>query len=436
MSHFNVYRSQDPACHAKALNFIGTSEGTTYLDQTELNYGGWGHNRLDENTTYHYRVVPVDRFNNQGDMSEVIHCTTMASDVADAAPLKVEGVYTVHVSPLAPENYINLWFYTNFEKDVDKYMIHRGETADFVPDEDNLIHTLIPSGDSMFFSRKYSNSELNRQMYADKTAEVNKACYYRVCAVDNNGNRGEYSDPAFAIMNVAPVRIVSKTTAFERFEDFRPKATVSIECPEHGYELFYSIEDKGEFKGPERYAGEFEIEENKIISVSLRRPDQEETLYRHRRLVGVSQALSQSDYGESYGAAMAIDGSEHAQWVSKPYGGKTKEDPADVWLGVNLETDTRLNGLIIMGDDREMMPIQKDFRIFLRRGEALVEVENPIITADPGTKNFYEVDFGQSRTADGVMVFFDKDALPSSELPEQDGLVRIREMLVLTPEEE
>jgi len=436
VSHFKVYRSQDAACKASALNFIGTTEGRTYLDKTELNFGGWGHMRLDEDTRYYYRVVPVDRFNNQGKVSEVIECTTLPTSVADALPMKVQGVYTVHVSPLAPENYINLWFYTNYEKDVDKYMIHRGETAEFMPNADNMIHTLIPSQDSMFFSKKYSNSELNRQMYADKTAKVNKAYYYRICAVDNQGNKGEYSDPAFALMELAPVSISYNTNASERFEDFRPTATVGIECTEPGYELHYSTEDSRGAKEAEKYTGEFDIDESKIINVALYKPGEEKARFRHRRMVVVSQGLSQSDYGDAYGAAMAIDGTKNSQWVSKQYGGKTRENPADVWLGVNLAEDTKLKGLVLVGDEREMMPIQKDFKVFLRHNKTLVEVENPTVTADSTIKNYYYVDFGENKTADGIMIYVNKEDLPKSKLPEQDGLVRIKELLMITPEGE
>jgi hypothetical protein len=154
ISHYNVYRSLNENCQANALNFIGTSEKASYLDKTELHYGGWGHLRLDENTQYYYRVQPVDKFNNTGEVSEVIACKTLPTSVSDAVPNKVLGVYTVHVSPLTPDNYINVWFYTNFEKDVDKYEIHRGETADFVPNAENRIHTLIPSADSDILLQK------------------------------------------------------------------------------------------------------------------------------------------------------------------------------------------------------------------------------------------------------------------------------------------
>ena len=436
VSHFKVYRSQDAACNANALNFIGTTETTTYLDKTELNYGGWGHKRLDENTTYYYRVVPVDRFNNQGRVSEVIECTTSPTSVADAIPMKVRGVYTVHVSPLAPENYINLWFYTNFEKDVDKYMIHRGEKAEFIPNADNLIHTLIPSSDSMFFSKKYSNSELNRQMYADKTAEVNKAYYYKICAVDTHGNKGEYSDPAFALMKLAPVQIKYTSNAPERFEDFRPSATVGIDCTEPGYELHYSMEDSRGAKEAEKYTGEINISESKIINVALYKPGEEKARFRHRRMIVVSQALSQSDYGDAYSAAMAIDGATTSQWVSKQYGGKTRENPADVWLGVNLPDGTKFKGLKILGDEREMMPIQENFKILLRRDTELIEPNEFTIIADPEVKNAYEVHYNEDQTADGIMIYFNKDDLPKSVWKEQDGLVRIKELFLITDEGE
>ena len=94
LSHYNVYRSLNADFIPNRLSFIGTSEGTSYFDQTELNYGGWGHKRLDPNTTYFYRVAPVDMFNNEGSLSkESVKCTTLSSSVADAKPLKVEGLY-------------------------------------------------------------------------------------------------------------------------------------------------------------------------------------------------------------------------------------------------------------------------------------------------------------------------------------------------------
>ena len=437
LSHYNVYRSLDPACKVNALNFIGTSEETAYLDKTELNYGGWAHNRLDENTSYYYRVVPVDKFNNTGKFSEAVKCTTLRSSDADALPHKVQGVYTTHVSPLAPENYINVWYYTNFDNDVDKYLIHRGEIKSFMPNETNLLHTLIPSKDSITFNTiNFSKSELNRQMYADKTAKVNKVYYYKVCAVDKSGNKGEYSDPAYAFMEMSPVKISSKFVASDLFEKYNPKATVSIDCAEPGYDIYYTTEGSTGKEQAKKYTGEFEIGESKIIDVALYKSGEKVPEYRYRRLVVVSQALSQSEYGSSYSAAMAIDRSINGQWVSKQYGGQTKENPADVWLGVNLGVDTKISGIKIIGDKRDMMPVQKDFRIFIRKNVDLIEVKDFKLEADATVKNTYTLRFNKEQVADGIMIYIDKEDLPKSELPEQDGLVRICELILLGEEGE
>lgn len=436
LSHFNVYRSLNADFVPTRLSFIGTSEGTSYFDQTELNYGGWGHKRLEPNTTYYYRVVPVDKFNNEGPLSELVKCTTLSSEIADAKPQKVVGVYTVHVSPLATENYINLWFYTNFEKDVDKYLIHRGEVSDFTPIESNLIGTVIPSADFMHFSRKYSNSELNRQMFADKTVEVNKPYYYKVCAVDKNGNKGEYSRPAFAIMNIAPVSFSAQSSKYMSFEDFNPKVTVRIDCSLEGCELYYSTEDPLVEKGARQYTGEFEITNSELIHVAGFKQGEKEPLFRQSRLIKVNQAISQSDYGRTYNATVAIDGAKSSQWVSKQYGGKTKDNPADVWLGVNLPSETRLKGIKILGDEREMMPIQDKFKVKLRQNNTLVEVKDFILKADSIVKNAYELSFASVEKADGIMIYFDKNDLPKSELSDQDGIVRINELIAITADNE
>ncbi|MDB4581612.1 glycosyl hydrolase-related protein [Draconibacterium sp.] len=434
ISHYNVYRSHESVCEANALNFVGIADGSSYLDKTELNYGGWASKRLDQNTTYYYRVVSVDKFNNPGQVSEVIECKTLPTSVLDALPNKVLGVYTVHVSPLAPENYINVWFYTNFEKDVDKYEIHRGETADFVPNAENLIHTLVPSADSMHFSRTYSNSELNRQMYADKTAKVNKAYYYKVCAIDNNENKGEYSDAAYAIMESVPVKITTISDKVQRFEDFKPVTTVKIDCTEPGYDIYYTVEGEQGTNEAKKYTGEFDVDKSKRISVTLTKIGENVPVYRYRRLVVVSQALSQSDYGNSYSAVMAYDGLDQSQWVSKQYGGKTKGNPADVWVGINLGANTSFDGVKIIGDEREMMPVQNNYRIFIRNNGVLTELDKFDLVPDSKVKNTYTLHFNKTVNADGIMVFIDKDKLPKSELPEQDGLVRISELSLLTGE--
>lgn len=428
--HYNIYRSQDPSCEINALNLAGISEGNSYLDHTVLDYAGGMHRRVDPNTTYYYRVQAVDKFNNRGSASKAVKCTTLKSEQADARPNKVQGVYTAHVSPLAPEDYINLWFYTNFEKDVDKYLIHRSESEDFVPGKANLIHTLIPSEDSITFHYTYSNAELNRQMYADKSAQVNTVYYYKVAAVDEGGNVGECSNAAYAFMEKVPVEITHEYISTDKFETFRPKARVWIECNEPGHDIYYSIESRQEASRAQKYSGPFEISEASIIDVEVYKSNSSELAYHYRRFVNVNQNISQSDFNEYFNSLKATDGSYYSGWVSEKFGGKTRENPADVWLGVNLVEAKTVAGLLVIADRGEVFPIHDKFRIYARNGETLQELRCSL-TPDEKIRNTYKVKFDEPVSADGMMIYFDKEKLPAGADPEQDGLVRINEWMLL-----
>ncbi|APY11524.1 hypothetical protein BWZ22_09835 [Seonamhaeicola sp. S2-3] len=429
-SFYNIYRSKSPDFKLNALNYLGYSEGTSYLDKTVLDYAGGRHKRVEPNTTYYYKVEPVDEFNNRGIASQTIKCTTLKTEEADAKPNKVQGVYTVHVSPLAPEDFINLWFYSNFEKDVDKYLIHRGESADFVPNKSNLINTLIPSEGTFSFHYTYSNSELNRQMFEDKTAKVNTAYYYKVAAVDNSGNVGEYSDAAYAYMEKIPVEIKHEYIATKEFKTFRPKAKVSIECSEPGYDMYYSTETRTNTSKAKKYSGPFEITEASVINVEVYKANTKELAYRYRRFVNVNQNISQSDYNGHFNSLKATDGSYYSGWVSKQFG-NTKEEPKDVWLGVNLGELKTVGGLTVISDNGDIFPIHDQFRVFVRNGENVKEVKFTN-TPDKKIRNKFHVTFDEPLLVDGVMIYFDKDKLPVKGGREnQAGLVRINELLIL-----
>jgi hypothetical protein len=431
VSHYNVYRSLDALCETKALNFIGTSETTQYLDKTELNYGGWGHNRVTPNTTYYYKIQPVDKFNNKGNTSKIVKCTTLNDDANDTKPNKVAGVYTAHVSSMAPEDYINLWFYTNFEKDVDKYLIHRAEKVNFAPSKDNLIKELIPSKDSIKFHKTYSTAELNRQMYVDTSVQVNKSYYYKVAAVDNGGNIGQYSDAANVYMKKVPVNISHKFIATDKFETFRPKAIVTIACNEPGYDMYYTTESRSIISGSKKYTDPFEITERSIIDVEVFKANTKELAYRYRRFVNVNQNISQSDYNGHFNSLKSTDGSYYSGWVSKKFGGKSKEAPADVWLGTNLDKATMVGGLTVIADRGDIFPLHDQFRVFVRNGETLTELEITQ-TPDAEIRNTYHVKFNAPVSADGVMIYFDKDKLPVvGGREDQKGVVRINEWLIL-----
>ncbi|TWO34671.1 hypothetical protein E1J38_002100 [Seonamhaeicola sediminis] len=429
-SHYNVYRSLNALCEPNALNFIGTSETTEYLDKTELNYGGWGHKRVEPNTTYYYRVQPVDKANNRGNTSQAVKCTTLKSDEKNAKPNKVQGVYTAHVSSLAPEDYVNLWFYTNFENDVDKYLIHRSENANFTPSKENLLDELIPSKDSITFHKTYSTAELNRQMYADSTAKVNQPYYYKVAAVDNAGNIGDYSDAATITMEKIPVEISHEYLSPNTFETFRPKTVVTITCAKPGLEMYYTLETRTISSEAKKYTGPFEIKERSVINVEVYKTNTKDMVYRYRRFVDVNQNISQSDYNNYFNSLKATDGSYYSGWVSKQYGGGTKEKPEDIWLAFNLSEEKTVGGMIIIADRGDIFPIHDTFKLYARNGEKLSEIEFKS-TPDEKIRNTFHVKFNTPVSADGIKILFEKDSLPTIGNPEQDALVRLNEVTLL-----
>ena len=103
----------------------------TFIDQPQLNYGGWINNRLEPATTYYYRVAAVDRWNNEGPLSAPFAATTLRSDQKNMAPLRVECLRAILVSPISPQNFVNLLFRTSCESDVRRYEVYRSTQAGF-----------------------------------------------------------------------------------------------------------------------------------------------------------------------------------------------------------------------------------------------------------------------------------------------------------------
>lgn len=197
VSHFNIYRDAKPECTSTLLNFIGQTVTGSFTDRPQLNIGGWLRSCLIPETTYYYRVVPVDYTNNSGVSSAVVKITTLSSEKANLKPMIVEGVTAIGVSPLDRHlNFVNLLFRTACEPDIVQYEIHRSLQPGFTVCAHTLIGVVksedIParSGGNGESAIKYENKEYDHAMFSDTMVEPSTVYYYQVRAVDKAGQKG------------------------------------------------------------------------------------------------------------------------------------------------------------------------------------------------------------------------------------------------------
>ncbi len=433
VSHYAIYRSELPECAPIALNYIGTSCSKEYLDRPHLNYAGWPSNNLLPAKQYYYRICPIDKYNNRGRVSDVISCTTLSSNVKNAIPNKVEGLYALHVSPLAPENYVALFFYTNIESDVDLYEIYRGESSEFIPSESNKIGIVEPSKKTLNYKGKYSYSELERQMFNDKTAELNKGYYYKVCAVDREGQRGAYSNAAYVQMSEIPIYVELEKVNFSSFVEVDGSIKVRILTPVKGSTIRYTIGHSEPSENSTLYTGEFILTKDTFMKIALF-DAKGNKICTKSVFVKAPRAVSSSIYGEEWNASKAFDGYDDigSQWVSLPYGQGNKKSPKDVWVGCVLPETIRVKGVVVVGDDREIMPEYKNFKIYVRNNgklSLLGDLQSDGVLL--GKKNNYKMMGKEVMSADGIMLYVPADELPKSANLEQDGVVRVLELKLI-----
>jgi len=199
ISHFNVYRGSREEFTPSLLNLVGTPSNNSYIDRPQLNYGGWINHKVEPDTTYYYRIGPVDRWNNRGPLSPPVAVKTLRTSEKNAVPLQVQALRAIRVSDLTPQNYVNLLFRTDPESDVHLYEIHRSNVADFQVNPSTRIGVADANG-TVKGSKEYGHvpidhrmTEYDHMMYQDETVQPSSTYYYRVCAIDNAGQRGPCS---------------------------------------------------------------------------------------------------------------------------------------------------------------------------------------------------------------------------------------------------
>jgi len=202
--YYRVYRGDTPDFKPSLLRLVGRPSAAEWLDQPQLNYGGWINNRLEPKTTYYYQVAAVDRSNNEGPASGTIAVTTLDPQKKNMVPMKVEGLRAITVSPLAPFNFVNLLFRTSCESDVQTYEIHRSILPGFQPSDRTRI-ALVDANAMVKGSRAYGHvpidhrvGDYDHQMFEDDDVQPLTTYYYQVRAVDTAGQPGPFSTEASA----------------------------------------------------------------------------------------------------------------------------------------------------------------------------------------------------------------------------------------------
>ncbi len=170
---YHVYRGQDDDFTADEYHLLTVTCDTGYLD-----------NLLSPDTTHYYRVAAVNADARQGALSAAVKAVTTTT--GNSAPAKVGAFYTGLIdAPHAwrgdTSDMLYLQWGQNQESDLSHYELYRGDHADFALCKERFLSKVSPG--------PYVTVQ-----YEDKGLKTHTAYYYRVVAVDRDGNKGEPSD--------------------------------------------------------------------------------------------------------------------------------------------------------------------------------------------------------------------------------------------------
>ncbi len=269
IAYYKIYRSESPDLHPSSRYYIGSTENQEYIDKPTLNYGGWISSDIKPSTTYYYNVLPIGKDNSWGKESNMAQVTTKNSSQNDFPPSKVQGLYATHVSDISPYNYNAIFFYTNIEDDVVGYNIYRNKQKGFIPTEADLIGEIdanksfehvTPHG---FAKVTRSLKEFNRQLFIDQNVKDLSTYYYRVCAIDEAGNKGDFSDDIVATAEAMNLDIRGTRT-------FSDEAQVEIfPSVNHKREIRYTLDESEPMAESYKYSSPFKVSETTTIKAAI-----------------------------------------------------------------------------------------------------------------------------------------------------------------------
>ena len=362
---------------------------------------------------------------------------------------------------------------------ISHYHVYRGTKPDFKPGLLNLVERPADAS-CVDRPRLYYGGWINNRL------EPGMTYYYRVAAVDR-WNREGAASPAVAVTtmkssekNMRPLRverlIAIPVSPISRFNAINLLWRTNCESDVRGYEVHRStaagfepkpatriavVHGRSVLKGGREY-GQTPIDYRlddfdhqmyfdtaveptttyyyRVCAVDaagqrgpFSREGQATTKAADPLLALANGITAQSVYAPQFGVELAIDGSPDPffAWISKPYGGGTKEKPKDVWWAFQFPANRKLSlaGVKILGDHREVIPLQKNLQVQARFagdwktiGQARGASEKDLVITWP-----------KPVETDALRVLVPAADLPRSSQAEVDGIVRICELLFLLP---
>jgi hypothetical protein len=269
LAFYQVYRGKKPGFKPGLKTYVGNSEETSFTDRPELHIRGWQHNLLEPETPYYYRVIPVGKDMRKGESSDEVSVRTLATSEKNLEPSGVVGLVATLVSPVTEHNYVGLYFYTNVEEDVNRYNLYRSKEKGFIPDARNLLAEMDVTKEILhktpheFGEATRMLKEYNRQLFVDEEVEPYTTYYYKVAAVDDAGQLGEFSREASVSTRIGSL-FINGDAGFIDETEVQIVATLSP-----GSEIHYTLDGTFPRRSSTLYTGPITVEEDVLLTAAV-----------------------------------------------------------------------------------------------------------------------------------------------------------------------
>ena len=203
ISHYHVYRGTKPDFKPGLLNLVERPRGTLVHGSSAAAL-----RRLDQQPAgaRHDVLLPRRRGGSLEQRRPRLASRELPPRCRRAkrtcGRCKVECLRAIPVSPISRFNVVNLLWRTSCESDVRRYEVYRFTSPGAMPSAATRIATVdadeVIKGGTGYGQTPLDHraGEYDHMMYLDKTVDPAMTYYYRVAAIDDDAQRGAFSDEA------------------------------------------------------------------------------------------------------------------------------------------------------------------------------------------------------------------------------------------------